>query len=199
LQQRAISHRIRPYWKAELHVELDRLHQVRVAAGPEQRQVEPVVGLMHPAQVARVGVPAMLLVNPKQRFDHPARRRQRDHQRRLPLHQLAHRIDLLHLVDGQRSHRRTLVALAHDDAHPLELHQRLAHEVPRDREPRQERILGQPRPRRQPAEDDILLQRPDDPEILRPAAVRHAHLEFCGHGPNSGRPARSDRSGTLRS
>ena len=109
---------------------------------------------------------AVGILNRVEFVDERRRRGQRYPQRRLPLNQFAHGIDLTNLVRRQRSHRCAFVALADDDSHRFELYQRLPHEMPGDRKPRQKHVFGQSGARLQPAEDDIFLQRLHDREVV---------------------------------
>jgi hypothetical protein len=56
----AVGEILRPHRQRQVHVVLQGAHQIGVAAGGEQRDVEGVVGLMDAAQVLRIGLGAIM-------------------------------------------------------------------------------------------------------------------------------------------
>ena len=121
-----------------------------------------VVGLMNAAQILRVGLGAILPLQLGQLFDQARGRGQGDHQRRLPRQHFPHLVDLPDLLAGIEPHGGADVLFAQHDALALQLKQGLAHEMPAGAVARHQRVLDQPRARREAAEDDVLLQPADD-------------------------------------
>ena len=116
---------------------------------------------MDAAQILRVGLGAILPLQFGQLFDQRRRRGQRDHQRRLPRQHFPHLVDLPHFLAGIEPHGGADVLFAQHDALALELEQRLAHEMPAGAVAGHQRVLDQPRARREAAEDDVLLEPAD--------------------------------------
>ena len=147
----------RAHRQGQVHVVLQRAHQIGIAAGGEQRDVKGVVGFVNAAQVPGVGFGAILPLQFAQLFDQAARRGQGDHQRRLPRQHFPHLVDLSHFLAGVEPHGGADVLFAQHNALPFELEQPLAHEMPAGAVAGHQRVLDQPRTRREPAEDDVLL------------------------------------------
>ena len=147
--------------QGQVHVVLQRAHQIRIAAGRKQRDVKGVVGLVDAAQILRVGPGAILPLQLAQLLDQAGGRGQRDHQRRLPRQHFPHLVDLPHFLGRVEPHGGADVFFAQHDALALELKQALAHEMPAGAVARHQRVLDQPRARREAAEDDVLFQPAD--------------------------------------
>ena len=131
-----------------------------------------VVGFVDAAQILRVGLGAILPLQLAQLVDQAARGGQGDHQRGLPRQHFPHLVDLAHFLSRIEPHGGADVLLAQHDALALQLKQGLAHEMPAGAVARHQRVLDQPRTRREAAEDDILLEPANDFRLFLLARLR---------------------------
>src|SRR5258708_3108003 len=175
----SVSEIFRAHRQRQIHVVLQRAHQIGIAGGREERDVEGIVGLVDAAQILRIGFRTVLPLQLDQLFDQRCRRGQRDHQRRLPCQHFPHLIDLAHFFGGIEPHGGADVFLAQHDALALELEQRLAHEMPAGAVTAHQRVLDQPRTRREAAEDDVFLHPPRPLRLLFLARQRRG-FRRCG-------------------